>query len=1498
MAIISKNTILWELQDKVTGPLDRIAEGTTRAKQALENAKFTVQSSGNDLEKLGHNAGDSARSFQEGFQKITGSTKEGAQGIIEFSSSKNQFHQAAEAIKGDNQETAKSFTDGTAALKSAKTQIHEVTEQMEKMPKDKKTHLSVVADDKKVQEFSEQVKKTPREKETTFKAKVSDAIAKVKGLGDEEEETGRKSNRLKDVLLGTFAGNLIAGGIAAITGKLHEAIQAGEEYNKEQDVMKTVWHSLTTEAPKDGQQLIDFINDVGQHSIYASDNVNKMAQSFYHVHSNVAETKRWTNDFIALGSTLHMTGDQVSEAAEMFAKMQASGKVGAEDMAVMINRFPMFGEAIQKASGKSMAELYKLSSQGKLSADVFSKTLDELGEKYKSGTNEAMGSAMGMGMYISSRMAKLSGDVQKSSFELSKGVQHDIQSILSDGSLEKMANGVSKALGGMMAGVAKVVSYIASHKDTIVDIIGNMKTLLGIFASTIWDTAKSVIGNIADVFGKLSGSAGKSKDPLKNVNTILKELVDHKEAVQVFAKVLLGVFAVKKATAFAKSIKNVSSAIGLIPNANGKIGLLGKALGGASKGAASLAKTLGGGLLTAVKSLGATLLTNPIFWIAAIIIGVGVAFYEAYKHIKPFRDAVNSLGSGIKKFASGAVKSVKKFASEAGKNFDKFKKDASEKLGKAGKAFKKVGSAAKSGLKSTVSFVKKDWKELGALIVNPIAGATLLLYKHNPKFKKWADGLMGDVKGVFTKGVAAMKKDIVNPVKKHWQNMQDDVDDFKKSANKTFDKFQDDTEKTFNSLKKNVGKTVSRFRDDVADKFQNAKDRANKTADQLHDGVSSTFESLRKNTGSKFSAIRSFVTDHMEGSRKNSTSLAGRLHDGVMNWWENLRKGTISKWQSMLSFVASIPGKMGSALSNGAHWVGDGAKAVGNYMVGKIGDGVNGVIGGIDWVLDKVHAPKSIRIPKWDIPKFATGGTHRGGLMMVNDGDGEELVRHPDGRMEIPKGRDVIMNAEPGTQVLNHSQTKVFAAMAGIPMYAEGIGSFFSGLWDDVKNIGEEVTDAVSHPVKFMKKAIANHVKLDATHPVLDIGKGAVKTMATGAEKWIQGIIDKYGKELLDSMGAGSGSRGQFLKIAEQQGDKPYVWGAEGPNAFDCSGLVKWALSQVGVNFPHFSGSQFSATSPVEENKAKPGDLAFYGPGGTEHVGIVTGKNKMFAAQSPSSHPNIGPDSIHNGLPFVGIRRINQLNDGNGGSVSSPGGSGVARWRGQVRDALAANGLPTSPDYINAWMAQINTESSGNEKARQGIIDVNSSNGSGGAMGLLQTIPPTFNAFKLPGHGDIFNGYDNMLAAMNYAKHAYGGNMLGVIGHGHGYQEGGNPKKRQLSWLSEDGEEFVINPKKPNALSLAFNALKSIEREQPALAGVSQYDYNPGSYGAAEGQQMAANVSKQNGGTWISDKLDRVIDYLETIAAKDGDVYIDADKVTDHINHTNTKRLDILQTIN
>ena len=91
------------------------------------------------------------------------------------------------------------------------------------------------------------------------------------------------------------------------------------------------------------------------------------------------------------------------------------------------------------------------------------------------------------------------------------------------------------------------------------------------------------------------------------------------------------------------------------------------------------------------------------------------------------------------------------------------------------------------------------------------------------------------------------------------------------------------------------------------------------------------------------------------------------------------------------------------------------------------------------------------------------------------------------------------------------------------------------------------------------------------------------------------------------------------MQAAESQIGVPYVWGGESPKGsaspgFDCSGLTAWSWGQVGVGLPHYSGAQMSDSTPVPVSDLQPGDLLFYGPGGSEHVAMYVGGGSMIEA--------------------------------------------------------------------------------------------------------------------------------------------------------------------------------------------------------------------------------------------------------------------------------------------
>lgn len=82
--------------------------------------------------------------------------------------------------------------------------------------------------------------------------------------------------------------------------------------------------------------------------------------------------------------------------------------------------------------------------------------------------------------------------------------------------------------------------------------------------------------------------------------------------------------------------------------------------------------------------------------------------------------------------------------------------------------------------------------------------------------------------------------------------------------------------------------------------------------------------------------------------------------------------------------------------------------------------------------------------------------------------------------------------------------------------------------------------------------------------------------------------------------------------FAYQQLGKPYVWGATGPDAYDCSGLVQAAWGYAGVSIPRTTYDQYSALPHVPMSAIQPGDLIFFD--GVGHVGIYVGNNTIIDA--------------------------------------------------------------------------------------------------------------------------------------------------------------------------------------------------------------------------------------------------------------------------------------------
>jgi cell wall-associated NlpC family hydrolase len=115
------------------------------------------------------------------------------------------------------------------------------------------------------------------------------------------------------------------------------------------------------------------------------------------------------------------------------------------------------------------------------------------------------------------------------------------------------------------------------------------------------------------------------------------------------------------------------------------------------------------------------------------------------------------------------------------------------------------------------------------------------------------------------------------------------------------------------------------------------------------------------------------------------------------------------------------------------------------------------------------------------------------------------------------------------------------------------------------------------------------------------------------------------------------------VRAAESRRGLPYVWGAAGPSAFDCSGLVQWSFAQAGVTMPRVAADQARTGPAVSVSQLEPGDLLFYhtdptDPGYISHVAIYLGGGWMIQAPQPGMDVQVVPASF--GSQFAGAIQV------------------------------------------------------------------------------------------------------------------------------------------------------------------------------------------------------------------------------------------------------------------
>ena len=945
-----------------------------------------------------------------------------------------------------------------------------------------------------------------------------------------------------------------------------------------------------------------------------------------------------------------------------------------------------------------------------------------------------------------------------------------------------------KNLPKLMAVITPAIEFISKQGKLIVGILTTLAGLT-VFTKTISGLSKvsGAIGSTVNVAKKAKDSKAfewSAKLGKKGFNKSWGAIKTVGSTAKKWGKSAFSWSANLGKKAFTKSLsalKTAGSATGKAVTKSLKFtaSVATKAYKRAMAGLVKTAKVTGRGIKSAFNFLKA----NPLILLIAGITATVVALTALYKHNKKFRNFVN-----------GLVKSAQNFFKGISKWF--------------GKAYKKVLSIFKAILK----FMKKDWKEILLLIVNPFAGAFALVYKHNKKFRKSINNLVKDVVKFFKN----MGKGIAN---------------------------------VFNSIWHNITKVYNNIRKFIRD-----------TTNDIGKIWSKGWRSISNFFGDIWNGMKKFGHDSIWSIKNTFDDVLGRIGKSFSNTWNGIKTGFSDMWQGMknlardgINAVIKIPNKGISGINGLIHDFGGPKHAIGHIPeVKKFANGTGAIKNLTHAVLNDGN----------DSP--ATGN--------------KEMLIHPNGATELVQGRNTERLLLPGTEVLNASETAMLMRMQGITHFASGTG-FWSRVWGGVTNVAGNAWDGLKNGVKkftSMLKFITNAV----AHPVKTLeGKMSLKTNGLDSVYKdfggaffgkVKGQAKDWWKTLwsmasdASNAGADGGMKGDDYKYKHRAPDSypPSEWGYF---IKECTDFVASRLANSGVPASKFShlgnGMDWVNAKVPHMSKPKVGSVAVYGPGSEfgNHVAMVSGVqgNKISGEEynwsgdhkyhtyhgrnasgattfldfglsgggGGSSKSDVKADSPlaklikkQTGGMMGWIKKfIAPLNDSSSGKDGD-----VHSWADDVKKALRKLGLSTSGSMVQRVLRQIATESGGNPKAVQGYIPGDPNNApQNRARGLMQVVPSTFNANALPGHHDIFNGYDNILAGLNYARKKYGDN-LSYLGNGHGYENGGFISSHGFYEIAEHNMPEVVIPldpaKKPRATELLAETTARIHGNETPTA--------------------------------------------------------------------------------
>lgn len=402
-------------------------------------------------------------------------------------------------------------------------------------------------------------------------------------------------------------------------------------------------------------------------------------------------------------------------------------------------------------------------------------------------------------------------------------------------------------------------------------------------------------------------------------------------------------------------------------------------------------------------------------------------------------------------------------------------KDMFSKIGRWGG---QVGKSMGRALGKAGSFVKKNGKELALTAIAPWAGIPALLYKNNPKFRKWANGVGKTIQNGF-KGAVKWVKDLPGNIHKGWNRAVEASHDFFKNLPKNLDK-----------TKKNIGKWSTQTGKNISKAWQRGKKatvtfvkgipgnlaRANKS---VQNWGSRTGRSIQKTWNKGVTGVKKFVggiPGQMNRAHKSVSNWAGRTGNSIQSAWNKGKKG-------LGEFITSIPGQLGKAYKAVKEWAGNVGSTISkawNNFWGKAGDirkGITNNLKGFGNDLNRATGGSGKAFKYEKIKSHATGGligsAHRA---LVGEAGPELAYRAGSNARLLGANGPAITKVRPGEHILNARDTrKVMAGGLGRGLTLKGYASGNTKLGQTTKTVSKGYKKINSDATKSLKSLSKNN---------------------------------------------------------------------------------------------------------------------------------------------------------------------------------------------------------------------------------------------------------------------------------------------------------------------------------------------------------------------------------------------------------------------------------------